>query len=359
MTEPQDLKGLRILYVGPAFGTSLHRMRALQRLGCDVKQIDPSDWLPWRRGSSKLLHETGASFFDRLTASALARWLGREQFGLAFVNGGELIGPCGVKVLRSHAERVVNYCNDNAFTPYTKRKWRLYEKALPCYDLVVVTHAAAVAPARAAGADEVIRVFFAADEIAHAQRALTLTLSPLDHASEVAFIGTWMPERGPFMAELVERGVPLSIWGDRWQKAPEWRSLRASWRGPGVYRDDEYAAAVSGGKVCVGLVSNVTGDLHTTRSIEIPSLGSLLCGQRTAEHQLMYEDGKEAVFWDDAKECAEQCAMLLADDELRRTIARAGHERCLRNGYFNEPILAQILQRALELPKSSNSPSVT
>ncbi|WP_395664793.1 hypothetical protein [Methylocella sp.] len=49
---------------------------------------------------------------------------------------------------------------------------------------------------------------FAADEAVHRP----IELSAEDHArydAEVVFVGTWMPERGPFMQRLVERGVPL------------------------------------------------------------------------------------------------------------------------------------------------------
>jgi spore maturation protein CgeB len=57
-----------------------------------------------------------------------------------------------------------------------------------------------------------------------------LDLMPLDlsaevrkhYRAEVSFIGTWRPERGPFMVELIRRGAPFSIWGDGCQKAPEW-----------------------------------------------------------------------------------------------------------------------------------------
>jgi len=48
---------------------------------------------------------------------------------------------------------------------------------------------------------------------AGARRATRVWMS-----ADVAFIGTWMPERGPLIAHLIERGAPLSISGDRWQK---------------------------------------------------------------------------------------------------------------------------------------------
>jgi spore maturation protein CgeB len=84
-------------------------------------------------------------------------------------------------------------------------------------------------------------------------------------------------------------------------------------------------------------------DLHTHRSVEIPSLGSVLCAERTTEHLQLYSEGAEAVFWNDADECAKICAALLKDDERRKQIAELGHARCLANGHFTEPLLAKVI----------------
>ena len=91
---------------------------------------------------------------------------------------------------------------------------------------------------------------------------------------------------------------------------------------------------------CLGLLSKGNRDHVTTRSFEVPALGTLLCAERTDEHLELYKDREEAVFWRDAKECAEQCKALLANDSLREAIAKAGHERCLRNAHFNEVLAA-------------------
>lgn len=84
-----------------------------------------------------------------------------------------------------------------------------------------------------------------------------------------------------------------------------------------------------------------------SRNIGTPTLGSLLCAERTSEHLALYEEGVEAVFWNDAEECAAQCHRLLADDALRARIAARGHERALRNNLLNEPMLAAIIKRAV------------
>jgi hypothetical protein len=59
----------------------------------------------------------------------------------------------------------------------------------------------------------------------------------------------------------------------------------------------------------------------------------------------MYEEGKEALFWTDAEECAAVCKSVLADESRRHAIAKAGHQRLKRNGHLNEVVLAEIFAK--------------
>ena len=65
------------------------------------------------------------------------------------------------------------------------------------------------------------------------------------------------------------------------------------------------------------------------------------------EHMEFYEEGHEAVFRSDAAECARQCMALLADEPRRQAIAAADHARALRNGHYNEQVMARILEAAI------------
>jgi spore maturation protein CgeB len=189
-----------------------------------------------------------------------------------------------------------------------------------------------------------LRVYRSADEVNHAPRFLCAH----DHKvwdCDVLFLGTWFPERGPFLKELVKLGVPLTIQGAQWHKAPEWSVLKRHWRGGSIAGDD-YAKAIQCAKVNLGLLSHENRDLHTTRSLEIPALGALLCAERTSEHTEMYREGHEALFWNDAEECARMCAQALANEEQRLAIAAAGHQRVMRNGHYNEMIVTSILAHA-------------
>lgn len=338
---------MRIAYIGPAWGTSSQRMRALERLGHEVYSIDPTTWFSWPKGRAKLHLYTSYVGLDSLIGPRLMKETLRISPQLIWINQLEYLGPGIIKKIRKLGVPIINYANDNPFSRENWLRFRPYRSALPYYDLVVVVFAAAVQAARRAGARRVLRTYLCADELAHSAE-LGGQSADRDHQSEVAFVGTWMKaQRGPFMAELIERGVPVSIWGDRWQKAKEWPVIKSHWRGPGVYSDDGYARLIRSAKICLGLLNKRSENLHTGRSIQIPALGGLLCAERTPEHQVLYTDGEEAVFWDSAEECAQLCLNLLNNEEKRREIARRGHERALKNNLFNEPILASILEAAI------------
>jgi len=341
-----DYGAMNILQVGAHYGTSLHRIHALERLGHDVFCVDPLTFIPSNRLVSKWVHDTGAWGLARHIKKHVLSSVENMCFDLVFVDGGFLINPSLVRALRQKFVHVVNFNHDDPFSKPEWNKWRLYRNCVPEYDVLVVVRLQNIEETRALGAKYVLHVFRMADEIAHKP----LQLTPEEYSqfgSEVCFMGTWFPERGPFMARLIEKGTPLSIWGDRWHKAKEWPIIKQAWRGPGVFSED-YGKVLAASKICLGLLSKGNRDLHTTRSIEIPAVGGLFCAERTNEHLEMYKEGKEAVFWQDADECVEVCNELLKNLEKREKIAAAGHQRCLQNNYFSEPTLKKIIDFTLE-----------
>jgi hypothetical protein len=321
----------------------------MRRLQHQVTVLDPYLLLP----SNRLLHawvfQTGALFLDKSVLLGIIKAIGNTQFDVIWVDNGAgvLLSPTSVAELKRHVPVIINYTNDNPFVRRDRNRWRLYLQSLQEYTLLAVNRQQNADEARRLGAAKVFLHFMPADEVAHAARPV----SDADRSrwgSEVCFVGTWMPERGPFLAALIQSGIPLAIWGNRWQKAREWPLLKRHWRGPAVDSDADYASAILCSKVCLGLLSKGNCDEHTTRSTEIPCLGSLLCAERTPEHLSLYREDEEAVFWDSAEECAEKCFALLRDDELRSRIARNGHQRCMLNGTLNQPTIERIISAALE-----------
>ncbi|MGA8670416.1 MAG: glycosyltransferase [Terracidiphilus sp.] len=340
------MKRPSVLFLGRNSGTAHHRALALRRLGYDVFPIDPYSFLSNNRLVVSWSWHTGALFLEQFITQRVLANIPDKKFDLVYAECGELLGPSLVHALKARFGPVINYSIDDPFGSRDGKRWRLYLQSVPLYDLVVVVRECNAAEALASGAQNVLRVYMTADEFAHSPRSLT-EQDRQKWSSDVLFVGTWMPERGPFLARLIELGVPLSIYGLRWQKAREWSSLRSCWRGPGIYDDEDYARAIQCAKVNLGLLSKGNRDLTTTRSMEIPSLGGVLCAERTREHSLLYEEDREAVFWSDAEECAKKCIELLSDESFRRGIARSGRERFFRNEHLNQQVLARIFDRAL------------
>jgi spore maturation protein CgeB len=337
---------LTVLYLGPRSGTCLDRANALRRLGVQVEHLDLRDLLPETRWVDRWTWHVGGHWFGRWVGAALGRALGDRRFDVCHVDGGEWVTPQVLERLKGHARRIVNYNIDDPTGSRDGARFTAYRQAVPHYDLLVVVREENVPELKLLGARRVMRVFRSADEVNHAPRSLGAA-DRLAWACDVLFLGSWFPERGPFLLELIERGVPLTIRGPNWHKAPDWKRLQPHWAG-GAIGGDDYARAIQCARVNLGLLSRENRDAHTTRSMEIPSLGGLLCAERTAEHQALYREGQEALFWRDAQECAAVCAAALADETRRARIAQAGFERFRRDGHRNELVMLRILETALD-----------
>jgi len=325
--------GLNILYLGPESGTCLDRANAFRRLGHTLTIIDPRKLLPRTPWVDRITWRLGGHLIAPLLLRRFPQVLEGKRFDLCYVDNGEWISAAVVRLLRRYCEKVINYSIDDPTGTRDGRRYTAFRNAIPAYDMLVVMREQNIQEMKALGAKKVLRVFMSADEVAHAPRQITPAIRE-KWQSDVLFIGTWMPERGSFLLGLVKQGVPLTIIGAHWRKAPEWDELKAHWKCDAI-KGDDYAYAIQCAKVNLGLLSKGNRDMHTTRSLEIPSLGSLFCAERTPEHIAMYDEGQEALFWSDVSECAEKCLFALQHPEERDEIAQKGHRRYLRNDCAN------------------------
>jgi hypothetical protein len=345
----------RILYLGDSFSgsTSGHRADAIKRLGHDVILCDPYAEFQKKLSSPWLgfIHfRTGYALLQR----KMVQWLTTlketltHKPDLIWVDLGELLGPECLRVLRNWNCPIVLYNVDDPTGKRDGNRFNQLIKAIPFYDLIAVVREETAQECKDLGGKQVVRVYRSYDEEVH--KPFSSESEIPDHLkSEVAFIGTWMryEKRDEFLLHLISKNIPLSIWGDRWQKSPHFSILKSHWRGTSL-TGRNYVAAIQGAKICLGLLSKGNRDLHTTRSLEVPFAGGLFCAERTTEHQEMYEENVEAVFWSDATECAEVCAKLLNDGVLRENIRAAGMRRVRSLKLGNQDVCSKILLAAWE-----------
>lgn len=342
-----------ILYIGTENkeSTAYHRFEALKRLGHEVTLMDVgkmlskelkaklSGFVHYRTGYFLLQGKVNRLLTENLSASI--------KYDFVWIDSGELFGPKSIDTLKQILKcPVILYNIDDPTGKRDGSRFRSLIKALPSYDLVAVVRSITAQECRSYGAKKVIEVSRSYDEIAHKPFSSTDDI-PEQFRSDVAFIGTWMPKenRDHFLLELIRLAVPLSIWGNRWERSDNYHEISSSIKGQAIYGRD-YVAATQGAKLCIGMLSKGNRDLHTTRSLEIPFIGGLFCAQRTSEHMAMFKDGVEAVFWDNPEECARLCHELLNDDLKRESIRTAGMKRVREMQVGNEDICKLILNVA-------------
>jgi spore maturation protein CgeB len=347
---------LSILYLGDnsVGSTARHRAAALQRLGHRVEHWGLESFCGLSsRVAGKLHYLTGHRFRQGAILRSFHKLANNRTWDVVWVDSGWWCGPEVSNCLLNFCEKLALLCCDDPFGGRDSSHWNSLREAIPDFDLCVGFREQTVADFRAAGAQQALRLYFGYDELAHAPESSTVGRE--DFRSEVAFIGTRMEDRHKFMIRLIERGVPLSIWGNGWRNGPGRKHLQRAWRGSGI-EGPQYVAAIQQSKVCLGMLSRLNRDQHTTRSAEVPYAGGLLCAQRTPEHLAMYEEDHEAVFWADADECAEKCLELLADDSRRAAIRTAGAAKVRRLNIGNESMVAAVLA-ALEQSPADRPPT--
>ena len=337
-----------ILYLGDCNNSSTSRQRAeaLRRLGCTVSLIDPVSLIgPRTHWLAFVDYRTGF----RLVQSQLLRALKTDASiatltpDLIWINGGERIGALALRWLQERFRcPVVLYNNDDPTGWRDRACFATLRSALPLYSLAVFCRAETTLEALALGARRVMRVWMSYDELHHTgQCSITDSLLKMT----VSFIGTHIPgeARDQFLMTLAESSLPLRVIGGRWARSGQYHGLKRYHAGP-LVSGQHYAQALQQSTISLGLLSHLNRDLVTQRSFETTSCCGLLCAEKTSEHQLLYEDGREAVFWETVDECIDACRELLVDSQKNIEIRNDGQLRVLLGGYGNEDVCRQILR---------------
>jgi spore maturation protein CgeB len=337
----QKATNLLFLLAGREGYTSWMRAEAARRIGFKVTTIQMLDCIPANLWAHRIHRRLGFSLLQYRVRNFIKNQGIGEKYDVCWVDHGNLIGLSAAQDLKKIAKVLLNY---NVDDPTGKRDgwhWNSYLRSLPVYDLVVTVRRETENELRARGAAKVLRVFRSYDEFAH--RPLQLSNADMETwGSEVVFVGTWMEDRDDFIWNLAERGIPISVYGDNWEKAPRWNMIKHLIRGRGVFGEN-YAKILQSAKVCLCLLSRGNRDQHTQRSLEIPAMESVLCAERTGEHLELFEDGKECVLWNDVDECARRCRELLEKPTLRASIACAGRAKVQALQLGHEAVIKRIL----------------
>jgi spore maturation protein CgeB len=217
-----------------------------------------------------------------------------------------------------------------------------YLKHEGSWDLVVTTKRHNIEEITQRSGARVHMVWSAYDPAWHHPTPLLNTLPQYS----VGFIGNARPDRLDLIRRLgSELGSSLLIAGERWNRHLPHRGRHASVTGPRY--GEAFSYTVRTIRTNLVLLNSSNRDSHTCRSFEVPASGGLVLAERTAEHQEMLEDGKEALFFSSEEELLEQIARVEASPAAYASMRYLGHRRIVTGGHTYVDRAREILQ-ALE-----------
>jgi len=214
-----------------------------------------------------------------------------------------------------------------------------FRNAIPVYDVHVTPKTFNIAEFAADGARRVEFVPFAYDPDVHRP------VPPgTGSTHDAVFVGTFEPDRASVLERAAREGIDLEVWGLHWHRLPKASPLRAHCR----YREvlaDEMATTFSSARLCLGFLRKANKDLHTARTFEIPACGGVMLSERTDEQRSYFEEGKEALYFEDAGEMIATIRDYAKRPADLSRIRAAALQRCRTSRYSYAERLADLLAR--------------
>jgi spore maturation protein CgeB len=240
--------------------------------------------------------------------------------------------------------KIVFYSEDDMYAKHNQSVY--FVKSIPLFDIIFTTKSYNVKELSSLGAKKVIFVDKTFDVYTHRP----ISLSKDDYYKfgvDVGFIGTFEKERAEQMLFLAKNGIKIRVFGCGWE---DWRGKHPNLQimGKPVYGDD-YIKAICATKINLCFLRKMNRDLQTDRTMEIPACGAFMLAERTEEHQRLFEEGKEAEFFDSKQELLEKIRYYLRHDEEREKIGWAGRKRCVESGYSHHKRLEYMMDQIKRL----------
>lgn len=324
---------LSIIIVGSTTPESLEQSyaRALSKLDCKVRLWNPQAALKSFSRGGKL----GGLFSQFVHVEA---WLRKSNLDLLALTEQEppdlilVVGTSGVRAgtlaqIQVRLPRCLIYCI-YPDSPHNLDCDRIH--CLPFFDRITVSSPPWVDAFRKLGGQQVAFLPFAADTDLHQphQAPASETVSP----TNVAFIGTWRPEREAFLESLTEFG--LQIWGSHYWRTRTRPSsaLRACWVGRPA-RGDEFPEICANTKILLNVMDPLTWPGPNMRTFEQAACRGFTLTTRSPAVLELFSEGKTIACFDSIGEAKEKISHYLVHSENRRQIAENGCQFVIGGGH--------------------------
>lgn len=332
------MKAHKILYVGSLTerDTSFHRMLAMRQLGYEVYTLDTNKFLPkgfelaiqYRLGIGRMVHVLNQAILKEVSM----RHPDLVWFDKAlFVTRETLIS------LQS-LTKTVHLNPDDPFGMH-RIGWRIFNRAIPYYDLHFVSRPQNISEYLSRGAKRVFEYDRSFSPDYH--RPLSMEEMQGVEKFDVGFVGSYAPQRARSIDFLHRNNYLVHVFGSGWDKHKIEKRYKSLFSPPVV--GIHYARTLNAMRIALHFLRRENRDEQDSRTFEIPACKTFMLAERSGKHEQLFAEGKEAVFFDNDQDLLEKLNYYLTHVHERDVIANAGYHKSVAAGYDHLNRLRQLI----------------
>jgi hypothetical protein len=319
-------------------------MRALANLVEDCYAVNSGEVLgeylyrtKWQRAKIRIALPS----LVREVAAQLLREYDRYHPDCVWIDQGALVCRDTLAEMHRTGTTLAHYTLDSLHAPGMLN--RIFGRAISQYDYCVTSKENAAEEYARLGARAVLLSADGIDPAIH--RPIRLGREDFNRfGCDVVFIGQAMSRRARFLARIASQTAAIvKVYGRGWSRALE--PYRLGELARGWVFGDQYARALCGAKIALGMLNDSVGDQQTTRCFEIPACGTFMLAQRTLRLRELFREGQEAAYFESEEELVDKVRFYLAHEAERQRIAEAGYARVQALRCSWEDRMADLLDR--------------
>ncbi len=331
---------MKFLFVHPLEGNAYELFKAfLRNKSIEVDSITTTKRVI-HKIFKKILYEVKLPFDEHNYNQFLIK-TDLSSYDIIFIIKGVSIYRSTLKEIKKNYKNIklVSWSLDDMYAKHNRSYH--YTKGIKEYDVVFTTKSYNVEELKLLGAKN---VYF------HYQKFSKDVHKPYRSRDsfkyDIVFIGYPEKERFEWMNYLAENGMKVHVFG-----SPKWNNS--------VYKDhhenliisstslnkEEYAKTIGDAKITLCFLRKINRDLHTSRSVEIPACGGFMLAENTNEHKDLFEEGKEAAYFNTKKELLEKSNYYLTNEIERERMVLKGMKRCEESGYSYDDLVKFLYQK--------------
>ncbi|EQK45819.1 glycosyl transferases group 1 family protein [[Clostridium] bifermentans ATCC 19299] len=343
----------KILSIGTMSGisnTCLFRNWALEEIAdkVDVVNVAKKPVSLWYRVAHHLfLYGLPVKLPDRSKANKqIISLMNENEYNIIWIDKGITINKKTLKKIRKTQPNVniISYSPDNMALRHNQSQ--NYLESIPLYDIHFTTKSYILGDMKKLGAKKVYFVQNSYEsKFNYPHDVTTDDIKRL--GCDVGFVGSWEKERMESILYLTRNGVKVRVFGDKKWSVCKNDNPNLIIEDHGLFNED-YSKSFRCFKISLCFLRKINYDQQTSRTMEIPACGGFMLAERTVEHLQLFEEGKEAEFFDSNEELLEKCKYYLEHEEERKNIVNGGIRRCKESGYSNVDTINHLLKLVVE-----------